>query len=364
MSVHYLSKPTIRVGPLKPMPSAPQVHLENGNRVTPQQYFLYEHTLESVSEILLHIECQKEVLLFAGRCEGVIYIQAGIVGQENYSIGNIERAKKLVYGRKWMISPDTPSSEIVQTAFLAIKKLREHEVRELLTLYSKKLNKISAPFSSHQDLLLMAENKELITPPQDMNLNPYTNAYDLQSISDVVSLLRFDKKGFRIVDCLERANNIILDLALDENWNPTMEANNSNTLPEFDQFNCTLILKSFKPEHFLHELVKVLIKHSDDYVARVFCFKGFARFSEHIDTINVAHLSITTRGLEKRAGRESFQGKFKELNYATDASRAPEIGYGALAEKNRNIISRYPDLRGHMPLGFSQDFKTTTLRRE
>lgn len=64
-----------------------------------------------------------------------MYVQIGLIGRENYERGPAVRRRKLVYGRKWRLDADTPSSEILQTMYLAIQKAREHEVRELLTVY-------------------------------------------------------------------------------------------------------------------------------------------------------------------------------------------------------------------------------------
>jgi hypothetical protein len=54
-------------------------------------------------------------------------------------------------GRKFYISPFMTDSEIVQTAFLAIKTAEEHELRELFTY------KGSAVFGPHMDLNELSE---------------------------------------------------------------------------------------------------------------------------------------------------------------------------------------------------------------
>ncbi|HEX5360673.1 MAG TPA: hypothetical protein VFW49_06230, partial [Fluviicoccus sp.] len=117
-----------------PMPQAPAVTLPNGAVAIPQHYLQYRQTADTVRALLADIDFDPHTLLFAAQDANGLYLQAGLVGRENYERGNTLRPRKLVYGRKWRIDADTPTSEVIQTAFLAISKAREHEVRELLTL--------------------------------------------------------------------------------------------------------------------------------------------------------------------------------------------------------------------------------------
>ena len=104
------------------MPQAPSVLLPNGNKVVPQHYLQFKQTLLSLREIINHIDEVPSTPIFADEDEQGMYIQVGLIGRENYDRGQYSRPHKLVYGRKWRIDSDTPTSEIIQTAFLAIKK--------------------------------------------------------------------------------------------------------------------------------------------------------------------------------------------------------------------------------------------------
>ncbi len=60
-------------------------------------------------------------------------------------------------GRKWYISPHMTESEIVQTAFLAVKTWLEHEAREMFTY---KGQKVFNPHFSVGKLGELAANEE------------------------------------------------------------------------------------------------------------------------------------------------------------------------------------------------------------
>lgn len=54
-----------------------------------------------------------------------------------------EQAKKIVYGCRWMLEPTMPISEVVQTVLLAVKKAREHELREIVARFNDHFNDMS-----------------------------------------------------------------------------------------------------------------------------------------------------------------------------------------------------------------------------
>ena len=58
----------------------------------------------------------------------------GVVGHDNYQKQPATGGLKLFFGRKWRVEPELPTSEVIQSVFLAIKKSREHEIRELFKL--------------------------------------------------------------------------------------------------------------------------------------------------------------------------------------------------------------------------------------
>ena len=134
----------------KPITNAPPVQLGNGEHCIPQHYLLFSHTRESVEQIVLNIEFHKNYLVFVCEDHTGIYIQIGIIGFDNFAPSDQRQQQKVVYGRKWRVEPQLPTSEIIQTVFLALKSAREHEVRELFKLTSE--CRITTPFSNHHDL--------------------------------------------------------------------------------------------------------------------------------------------------------------------------------------------------------------------
>lgn len=341
MTVHYLKPHQACSCCEAEMPQAPSVLLSNGNRVVPQHYLQFEQTLLSLREIINDIDGLPLTPIFADQDEQGMYIQVGLIGRENYDRGQQIRPSKLVYGRKWRIDSNTPTSEIIQTAFLAVKKAREHEMRELLTLKDKRTGKISAPFSTHQDLPLMANNCDLL---EGSNIDTET---DLRAIENILKSIRFGEREIYLVDSLLRKQNILLDLRL---GSAPLARQREGDLQEFDGWIFSLLIESFNPSHFLYALMDKLIAQSDAMVAEAFSYKGFTRFSRDNHPAAIASLSIALRPYERDMAKQDFASHFRELNYQTDASRVPRMGGGALAEKNRNIILSVPNLLGHMPV--------------
>lgn len=323
------------------MPQAPSVLLSNFNRVVPQHYLQFEQTLLSLREIINDIEALPLTPIFADQDEQGMYIQVGLIGRENYDRGQESRPRKLVYGRKWRIDSNTPTSEIIQTAFLAVKKAREHEMRELLTLKDKRTGKISAPFSTHQDLPLMANNRDLL---EGSNIETET---DLSAIENILTSIRFGEREIYVVDSLIRKQKILLDFRL---GSAPFARQHEGDLQEFDDWTFSLLIESFNPSHFLYALMDKFIAQSDAMVAEAFSYKGFKRFSRDNDPARIASLSIALRPYGRDMGNNEFTSGFRELNYQTDASRVPHLGEGALAEKNRHIIMSVTGLLGHMPV--------------
>ncbi len=116
----------------EPLTNAPIIELGNGKSCIPQHYLFYKHSLKSVEQIVALVDFDESYPVFACEDEKGIYVQVGVIGFDNYH--RLSSDKKIVYGRKWRIETQLPSSEIIQTIFLAIKKAREHEIRELFRL--------------------------------------------------------------------------------------------------------------------------------------------------------------------------------------------------------------------------------------
>jgi len=150
--------------------NAPRLTLRNGRSCIPQHYLQYAHSRESVEALMNNVEFCDNYPIFVCEDAGGIYLQIGIVGFDNYKASKKQTGPKIVFGRKWRVEPNLPSSEIIQTAFLAIKKAREHELRELFTFNIG--GKVTTPFNNHHDLPLMARNSDIlsISPAQDVSL--------------------------------------------------------------------------------------------------------------------------------------------------------------------------------------------------
>lgn len=317
-----------------PMPMAPCIRLMNGKSCIPQQYLQYEQTVESVSSILNDIEAVKDILLFCGQDDDGLYLQAGSVGHDNYKRKGEAGKRRIVYGRRWRIDTYIPTSEVIQTAFLAIKKACEHEIRELLTIHDRDSGRTGTPFSTHLDLPLMARFPELVMrDPASVN-QPLLETW-LEGV-------RFDGREIKIDDVSIRRNgNLIVDLVFAEASSPRVRS-------AFEHLPMTLVLREFSEATLLHELMNALIQRSDRMVDEQFRYCGFARFSQKADPARLTQLSIVTRtaGLAD----EQFEHVRTALNYDTDRRRVPSLGAGALAHRNRRALQQEGELGGHMPI--------------
>lgn len=150
--------------------NAPTICLKNGKIAVPQQFLHYQRTRKNVENIISKIRFSINFPLFVHEENNCLFLQVGIVGHENYTTDTaIQVRPKIVYGRRWYIEPHTPTSEVVQTAYLAIQKAREHELREYvrLSVTVDKKTHLTTPFNTHMDLPLMAKNAELFSKTDD-----------------------------------------------------------------------------------------------------------------------------------------------------------------------------------------------------
>lgn len=146
----------------KPIDGSPTVTLNNGNQCIPQHFYTFNHTLESVKKLVKRISFSNKFNPYVFEDESSICLQIEIIGHENYHYSNSKREIKKVYGRKWRIERNLPTSEIIQTTMLAIKVAIEHELRELLKLNDTQENFTSTPFNNHQDLPLICKEHSLL----------------------------------------------------------------------------------------------------------------------------------------------------------------------------------------------------------
>lgn len=323
-----------------PMPFAPQVTLANGKTCTPQHYLQYSQSLATVRDIVSDISVDDLTPIFVAEDHAGLYLQVGMIGRENYDRSNSSRPHKLVYGRKWRIDANTPTSEVIQTAFLAVKKAREHEVRELLTIVDVQTGKTSAAFSNHHDLPLMAANSELVETMKDDIITP-------MQIQAALLGVRYAQRPITVMNVIRHGQlGLIVDLQLGQ---APLARKVEGDYAELDDWVFTVLLSQFSATELLYEIMEAFIKHSDRSVDELFRYQGFARFSRRNDPRRLASLSIATRPYARDASNSQFTPIFKGLNYEIDSSRVPSLGLGRLAAKNQAIIDRFSNLAGHMP---------------
>lgn len=332
-----------------PLPYAPVVESLGNGHVVPQQYLNVKRTLSSVESILAKISVPDKFLLFAKEENGLIYLVPGILGCENYATSKLQSQEvKLVYGRRWLLEPSTPTSEVVQTAILSIKKAREHELRERFVYQYVDVRDENAkprkttPFNCHMDLPLMVVEAETLLQDQEGGLQSLP-------VENLLSRVRVDNLSLS----LYATNNIsdgrilydidIVDVGVPATGFADMNGSRVCVLTEQDNV-----------AEFLHELFNALLKHSNDYVDEHTHFDGFARFSKKICPNKVAHFSYQTRNIVQHDQR--FEEHFDVMNYRVDAAKAPSLNSGALGELQRSILDRSvasdTQLAGYLPHGY------------
>ncbi len=320
----------------KPIEFAPPITLRNGEQCIPQHYLVFAHTRASVEEIIVDIEFDNNYLIFVCEDNSGIYIQIGIVGFDNYVAIEDQKEKKVVYGRKWRVEHQLPTSEIIQTVFLAIKTAREHEIRELLQL--DKNGRVTTPFNNHHDLPLMAQNSELVSGT--------TNAIE-RELSDVefqrhLDTITYDSSTF---ECLSLKN---LDK---ENWLVEIELikGKRSQLPETKSKTLFLVLSKISLNEFNFQLMDVLIRESNRYIEEHFTYLGFARFSHTNSIDSISDLSSVLRQQEMSSAKNVFSKILEKTNYQTDKTRVPALSNGPQSNKIRNQLNHLGELEGILP---------------
>jgi len=311
----------------KVMPKAPKVQLSNGDYCIPQHYLTYQHTLESVEALICDIEYDPRYVVFATQDQGSIYIQIGVVGHDNYHKKSTQKPNdlKLLFGRKWRVEPELPTSEVIQTVFLAIKKSREHEVRELFKLTLQE--SITTPFNTHIDLPLMAEfyDKKQCAAIPEIEASPE------KKIAKILPLITYDHSTLSLEEVQQRANGLWL---VDIKINQTKRS----TLPEMQDKLLYLQIDSLTLNGISRALMQEFVRLSDLHVDQHFSYKGFHRFDPSIDIADIADLSQQTRKHELAA---HFATEFSKTNEEVDLKRVPTVQAGALAQKHKDIIKQF-----------------------
>ncbi len=330
-----LNNNTIYSAPLNegelPLEQAPVVTLANGNDCTPQHFFAFDHTLDSVEALVSAIEFSANYPVFVSCDNAGVFLQVGVLGYDNYDLNNEFKPQKLVYGRKWRVENNLPTSEVIQTVFLAIKKAREHELREFITLYDSTTQKTSTPFNCHHDFPLMAANHELFTT----QLNTNEAEFNKNSVNKLLVKLRMGGRELTLTGFLTRAKDTILDFSL----GMSLGKNSKDEFAEFDNIQFSLILKYMSLNELLHQLVHEFLQISDRYVEEHFLFNGFARFSRQQDIASIGQFSIQTRSIDEQALNTLSKELFRQHNCMIDATRVPVIFNDAQRKRLQQVLS-------------------------
>ena len=317
---------SLRLGE-KVMPNAPKVLLSNGNYCIPQHYLTYHHTLQSVEALIVDIEYDPRYIVFAAQEGEGIYIQVGVIGHDNYHKKSSKKIsqEKLLFGRKWRVEPELPTSEIIQSVFLAIKKSREHEVRELFKLSLQ--HSTTTPFNTHIDLPLMAEfYEQQSTPVRSAEQSPSEDA-----INNILDKISYDHSDLTLVDFQQRNNGLwLVDVKV--------EQTTKSTLPEMRNKTVYLMIEEISLNSLSRALMQEFVKLSDLHVDQHFSYQGFHRFDPNIDIQDIADLSQQTRKQELAL---QFANEFSKTNQKVDLMRIPTVQSGLLFQKHEQVIKQF-----------------------
>jgi len=319
-----------------PLAYAPHICLNDCGAVVPQQYLDVERTLTNLENILADVTVPKGFLLFAGQGDGGLFILVAVFGEENYrQASSLVSEDKIVYGRRWMIEPTTPTSEVVQTAMLAIKKAREHELREkfVVSINAKSVN--TTPFNCHQDLPLMVANKQRMS--RDIHDAPFGES----AINALLRNVKIDGLTLQLNTILALGERSVVDISV-------QQCDESITFSELNGRSLTVVCEEPSISHFMHQLFNACLSCSDRYVEENTFFKGFARFSHDVSPQAIAEFSYLTRSVKAQDHR--FDNLFKDMSYRVDSAKAPIINGGRLGQQQRLALADYVELAGYQPI--------------
>ena len=319
-----------------PIKNAPEVKLQNGTSCIPQHYLSFNHTLKSVEEVVAKIEFDESFPIFVCQNDDSIYLQVGIIGFDNYKSTTAQENRKIVYGRKWRVETELPTSEIIQTAFLAIKTAREHEIRELVRLRLEQ--KQVTPFNNHHDLPLLANNEALVTQQQ----NCQKSIKSAEGINNILCDLSFNDASVKAKELHLHGTKWIIDFEL--------MPGEQTYLPELVKHEFTLVFSSIHANALYHQLMKYFIELSDKYVRETFTYCGFNRFSEQVCIEAVGRLSAHVRDKAHYVNHYGFSNELEASNYDTDMKRVPALTDGPNSRKIEKTLQALGELAGIPPI--------------
>jgi len=355
--------------------NAPQAQLEDGRFCIPQHYLNYQHTLASVEELILKLDYCDKYPIFVSQDKQGIYLQVGIIGVDNYLGNNYSRNNnlgsgyknncdagshfvtgavadkvdgeaaditvatvkdkgiKIVYGRKWRVEPQLPSAEIVQTAFLAIKTAREHEIRELFRLTA--FDKVTTPFNNHHDVTMLINSQ--------IQLKKEEQQKSWSQLQRELDNIRYDQASFHLLN-IENKHEKYWLLELEVLIEP------STKLPELKQAQLiVLVLNKLTFNEVCYQLMAELVRLSDRHVDENFTFLQVARFSQQNDIKAIASISANTRELHKSLEESDFEKQWRNENYQVDLTRVPQLNASVFSEHIKGLLNSFGGIEGILP---------------
>ncbi|OUS40510.1 hypothetical protein A9R00_05620 [Oleispira antarctica] len=311
--------------------NAPKTELADGRLCVPQHYLSYNHTLKSVEALILDIEYDIRYPVFVGQEQAGLYIQVGVIGVDNYQnkTNATEAETKIVYGRKWRVEPQLPSSEIIQTVFLALKKAREHEVRELFRLQHNE--KTTTPFNNHHDLPLLVRSEQRL---QSSISNSSVSDFN-QQLEQVLKSVSYDGRQFELLSFMKRpSGQYLIELVIKQEMKTYIG----------------FFLNQLNINQFLHQLMQHFIDASDRHVDEHFRYCGFNRFSWNNSVAAIAEISAEVRQLHKDETLDNFHQHWQQTNYETDRSRIPNPAPGELWDKIHRQLKQFSPQEHTLPV--------------
>ncbi|MGK0247802.1 MAG: hypothetical protein ACI910_000529 [Oleispira sp.] len=326
----------------KALENAPKAALADGRFCIPQHYLSYQHSLQSVEQLLMDIDFDPRYPIFASHDEAGIYVQIGIIGVDNYKSSH-GMQEKVVYGRKWRVEPQLPSSEIIQTVFLALKKAREHEIRELFRLEHQE--KMTTPFNNHHDLPLLTNSRERLQPAMDDTKIKVLFSVEIESI---LKTIRYDGVQFELFSFMFRpTGEYLVELTLLPQAGRQLAELSGTKYISFMLAKPTL-------NYFFHQLMQHLIHLSDRYIDEQFHYREFNRFSWENDVKAIAQVSTEVRQLHKAVDLDGFNQHWQQSNYETDRSRIPVLSSGPLWYKLKRQLASFSPVESTLPIKSTQ----------
>jgi len=316
--------------------NAPLIEFNNGQTCIPQHYLTFSHTRESVEKIILDIEYSDNFPIFVCEENKQIYIQIGIIGTDNYASKHNQTTTKIVYGRKWRVEPQLPTSEIIQTVYLAIVIAREHEVRELFRI--EYLGAFTTPFNNHHDLPALAHLKEVFSQQSEQQASKSEVKY-------ILSKLSYNQSSFELI-LMQRlpSQRWLFEIRITQS-----HCSNTTGLYSGKDIELAFLLKDCSINSLLHEIMAQLLVVSRTHVEENFCYQGFKRFSHSNAVLTFSKLSITMRRKPHNNVNDTFIKAVKSSNYSIDKSRTPQQQSGPLAKKIARSLSMHCNIDGILP---------------